>query len=113
MEVKYSYGNKSGLPANITNGQVYVCKDDGTMYADLENKRYQIGGSYKGYFPELKVGYSDNMNGRREESSAEFIYRPSNDATIKNLVIKDYSINFKSDVYDYKLKIGSETSLEI
>ena len=81
MEVKYSYGNKSGLPANITNGQVYVCKDDGTMYADLENKRYQIGGSYKGYFPELKVGYSDNMNGRREESSAEFIYRPSNGET--------------------------------
>lgn len=37
----------------------------------------------------------------------------SNDATIKNLIIKNYDINFDSDVYEYELLIDNEDKLDI
>lgn len=37
----------------------------------------------------------------------------SNDATIKSLIIKDYELDFKSDIFEYELEINDEKNLEI
>ena len=37
----------------------------------------------------------------------------SNDATIKNLVIKNYKLDFKSNIYEYNLEIDGEDNLDI
>jgi len=39
--------------------------------------------------------------------------KKSEDATIKDINIKNYDINFKSDVYEYQLKIDNEDKLDI
>lgn len=39
--------------------------------------------------------------------------KPSNDATIKNIIIKNYSLDFKSDTYNYNLEILNEKKLNI
>ena len=37
----------------------------------------------------------------------------SSDATIKNIIIKDYELNFKSDIFEYELEIKKENKLDI
>lgn len=49
---------------------------------------------------------------KKEETKKEEV-KLSDDATIKSLVIKGYDLDFKSDIYDYDLLIGSENSLDI
>ena len=39
--------------------------------------------------------------------------KPSSDATIKNLIIKNYEFNFKSSIYEYSLVISDEDKLDI
>lgn len=39
--------------------------------------------------------------------------KPSSDATIKSLTIKNYDINFKSSINDYKLQIDNEDKLDV
>lgn len=39
--------------------------------------------------------------------------KPSSDATIKNINIKGYTLNFKSDIYKYKLDVEDDIKLDI
>jgi len=41
------------------------------------------------------------------------MHKLSSDASVKNLIIKNYDINFSSDVFNYELEIDNEDSLDI
>lgn len=58
------------------------------------------------------ITYAITIN-KKEKIVSNSTVKLSNDATIKSLTIKDYEIDFKSDVYKYELKIKKESKLEI
>lgn len=78
--------------------------DSKSKYKIIGNEKLILGGTIK-----IQVVAEDGT----ELVYEIVIYNPSNDATIKNLTIKNYPINFKSDVYNYELKINDETSIDI
>lgn len=45
MKVNFKYGNISDIPAELENGTIYVCKDNGVVYYDLDNRRIPTSAS--------------------------------------------------------------------
>ena len=46
MKIKLLYGPSTKLPKTISNGNVYICIDNGATYVDLSGSRVKLGSNW-------------------------------------------------------------------
>lgn len=106
---KEKYFYQLSVENNISKVEVIAEPEDSKAHITMEKEET------------LKIGDNTIKIIVTAEDGTQIIYhiqitrkeKMSNDATIKELLIKKYNLNFKSNKYNYKLKIQQENQLDI